>query len=300
MIYITRCGPAGQEIRPTNRTTMSKLIVPIDFSITSADALRFGCYLADLTGYDLEAIHVFDGYDGDPDFTVGRGSARVRGRVRDMLDRFVHVHAGTSAKSIKTREVVGSAIHQLVLQSQREDVAMIVMGGVGTGLSSSVTPVFGSVARSVALQAACPVLLIPQLAGVPDIRKAAIAFDETETLMELSTRFDVLREAFNPHVSVIHVLFQDTRREEHVELSLIKAMFHDTFPHRAVDFDFLPEGDLTERLTNYTKDHHIDLLVVGRQSRNLFTQLLVRSEVGHLLDVSGVPVLVIPLPSEKE
>ncbi|MEO0734178.1 MAG: universal stress protein [Bacteroidota bacterium] len=288
-----------------------KIIVPIDFSITSADALKFGCYLADVTGYDLEAVHVYDGYDGDREFIVMKGSARVRARVKATLDKFVRVHAdamtftgmhgaGDTTPMIKTREVISSAINQLVKQSRREDVALIVMGGVGTGLSSRVTPVFGSVARSVAMRAACPVLLIPQVAGVPDIKKAAIAFNEADALIELSEQTAFLRKALSPKMSFTHVVYPDEAKEERMELDLMEAMMQDAFPeYYDVDFDLLPPGVVTKTLLRYTEDNAIDLLIMGRHPRNFLTRLLTKSEIAEMLGISGAPVLVIPL-SEKD
>ncbi|NJB87199.1 nucleotide-binding universal stress UspA family protein [Lewinella marina] len=286
---------------------MPKIIVPIDFSITSADALRFGCYLSDQTGYELEAVHVYDGYDGEnPQYVIKKGSARIQARVHEMLEKFVRVHAPRRSpagmppeedevRPIRTREVIGSAIQQLVLQSQRDDVALIVMGGVGTGQSSTVTPVFGSVARAVALRASCPVLLIPQLAGVPDIYRAAVAFDGVETLTEISERIAFLREALMPQMAFTHVMFRDPVQEEVMELDLMEAMFLDAFPGYEADFRFLPPGDVNDRILEYAEEEDVDLLIVGRYPRNFFTQMLAGSGVAGLISSSGVPVLVVPL-----
>lgn len=284
---------------------MYKIIVPIDFSITSADALRFGCYLADVTGYDLEAIHIYDGYDGE-EFVVKKGSARVRARVKEMLDKFVRVNADPmtftglkgekgSLPLIKTKEIIGSAINQLVQQSRREDVALIVMGGVGTGLSSRVTPVFGSVARSVAMRSACPVLLIPKIAGVPKIHNAVIAFDEADALVELSKKTEYLRKALSLKMSFTHVCYPNSISEELMELDLLRAMLEKSFPDYDVDFDFLPQGDVTNTLLDYTLERDIDLMIMGRHPQNFLSRLLIKSEIAGLLNVSGSPILVIPL-----
>ncbi|TXF87597.1 universal stress protein [Neolewinella aurantiaca] len=285
---------------------MYKIIVPIDFSVTSADALRFGCQIADSTGYDLEAVHIYDGYDGDQDFVVVKGSARVRARVKDMLEQFVLNHAdpvtftGTrdgngNVPLIKTREIIGSAINELVKQSRREDVALIVMGGVGTGLSSRVSPVFGSVARAVAMRADCPVLLIPKIAGVPAIKSAAIAFDEPDALIQLSAKTGFLRKALSLEMSFAHVMYPESLVEETIENNLMQSILTKAFPDYDVDFKFLPQGDITNVLLDYTLEKEIDLLILGRHSRNFLMRLLLKSEISGLLDVSCAPVLVIPL-----
>ena len=39
---------------------MKNILVPVDFSDTSATALRFGTYLAEVMDLDLRVVHVFD------------------------------------------------------------------------------------------------------------------------------------------------------------------------------------------------------------------------------------------------
>lgn len=285
---------------------MSKIIVPIDFSNTSADALRFGCYLADVTGYKLEAVHVHDGYDGDEAVVIKKGSARVRSRVLERLEKFVVLHAdqmtftGIHADDdtlpfIKCREVVGMAISQLVKLSKREDMSLIVMGGVGSGITSQVTPVFGSVAKGVAKRTECPVLLIPQNAGVPEIAQAAIAFDEVNTLVALSDKTAFLRKALSPKMHFTHVLYRDEVSEEMMELDLMQEMLNNDFPDYAVDFDLLPEGDVTDVLIDYSLGQNVDLLILGRHSRGWLMDLLTGSVIPNIVGSCGIPMLVVPL-----
>jgi len=285
---------------------MFKIIVPIDFSSTSADALRFGCYLADVTGYDLEAVHVHDGYDGEEALVYMKGSARVRSRVRERLEKFVALHAdkmtftGTHLNDdvvpfIKCREVVGKAISQLVKISKKEDSAMIVMGGVGSGIPSEVTPVFGSVAKGVAMRAECPVLLIPQNTGVPKIEQAAIAFDEVRTLVAVSDKTAFLRKALSPKMHFTHVLYQDDVNEEIMELDLLHEMLKNDFPDYAVDFDLLPQGNLTNVLIDYALEQDVDLLVLGRRPIGFIMNLLVKSEIPDIVGACAIPMLIVPL-----
>ncbi|MBC6995121.1 universal stress protein [Neolewinella lacunae] len=288
---------------------MQKIIVPIDFSGTSADALRFGCYLADVTGYDLEAVHIHDGYDGDEAFVIKKGSARIRGRVRERLEKFVaeHTDAQTFTGSlgadgdlpfIKCREEVGSAIAQLVRLGKEEDTALIVMGGVGSGIPSRVTPVFGSVAKGVATQAECPVLLVPQNAGVPQIKQAAIAFDEVRNLVVLSDKTAFLQKGLAPHMRFTHVLYHGESASEVPELNLLREVLRKDFPHYAVDFDLLPPGNVTDTLIDYSLERDIDLLILGRHQRSFFDLLINGSEIPEIIGSCGIPLLIVPLTGE--
>jgi nucleotide-binding universal stress UspA family protein len=215
---------------------------------------------------------------------------------REFVGSFTGVHDDDdNFPFIKSREVVGKAINQLVKLSKKEDTALIVMGGVGSGIPSRVTPVFGSVARGVAMRAACPVLLIPQNAGVPKVTQAAIAFDEVKSLVELSDKTTFLRKGLSPKMHFTHVLYQDPVSEEMMELDLLHEMLNNEFPDYAVDFDLLPEGDVTNVLIDYSLTRDVDLLILGRHSRSFLMNLLVRSEIPDIVGSCGIPMLVVPL-----
>ncbi len=287
--------------------SMKKIIIPTDFSTTSGDALRFGCYLADATGYDLEVVHVHDGYDNDRGLVVMKGSARIRSRVRERVEKFVRQHAdqltyhgmpdgADKQPLIRAREVVGQAVGQLVKLSRGEDTALLVMGGVGSGKENTASLLFGSVAREVAMRAACPVFLIPSNGGVPDIRYAAISFDYAGTLAELSEKTDFLRQAFAPAMHFAHVRYRNPRSEEVLMTELLRKSGDDDFPDYAADYDLLPAtDDVADALFNYTVENKVDLLVLGRYPESFLTRLLFSSKLPDIIDSSGTPLLIIPL-----
>ncbi|NJC25587.1 universal stress protein [Neolewinella antarctica] len=286
---------------------MKKIIVPIDFSDTSANALRYACYLADVTCYDLEAVHAYDGYDEQgTDFIVVRGSAHVHQRIHQRVADFVADNSSVvtlsgipdvtdESPSIVVRDIIGSAVRVLLDQSEREDVAFIVMGGVGSGRDSRVTPVFGSVARAVTQRAKCPVLLIPANAGTPKINVAAIAFDTVTRLEALSSKTKLLRNALALRMHFVHVEHRDDSKERTTEKKLLTNMVAGHFPEYDVEVDILPAGDPSDRLLDYTLERDVDLLILGRRKSNAFLRFFVSSASSVLAGEGGLPMLIVPL-----
>jgi hypothetical protein len=145
------------------------------------------------------------------------------------------------------------------------------------------------------MRAECPVLLIPKIAGIPGISKAAIAFDEVAALSELSEKTAFLRKALSLKVSFTHVAHPDPVSEKHTELDLMHSILNDAFPGYDIDIKILPTGDVTNTLLDYTLERDVDLLIMGRHPRSYLMQLLVKSEISSLLNVSCAPILVVPL-----
>jgi nucleotide-binding universal stress UspA family protein len=286
---------------------MQKIIVPTDFSETSGIALNYASYLADATGYDLEVLHIHDGYSETDRLVEKKGNMEARMQAQRALDQFIRFNVDpatfTGSRDVETDKlplvkssaVVGSPIEAIVAASKEEDVALIVMGGVGTGRVTTISPSFGSVARSVAMQAPCPVFLIPPGYGKPDIRVISISFEKVAPLKQTSDGLVFLRKALKPEMRFVHVEDANASQEAKVELALLNTVMDSDWPGYPVKLDVLTPGPVSLKLTDYTLEENVDLLVLGRRTRGFFKRLFASSDTAPMLSYSAVPVLVIPI-----
>lgn len=286
---------------------MQKIIVPTDFSETSGVALNYASYLADATGYDLEVLHIHDGYGETDRLVEKKGNMEARMTAQRTLDEFIrfNIDPATFTGSrdfvadtlplVKSREIVGSPADAIIAVAKEEDTALVVMGGVGSGRVSTVSPLFGSVARSVAMGAACPVFLIPPGYGKPDIRVVSISFEKVAPLKETCKGMDFLRNALKPTMRFVHVEDSNANEEAKVELDLLNTVLDTTWPGYPVELDVLTSGPVSGKLTDYTLEENVDLLVLGRRKRGFFKRLFISSETAPMLIGSAVPVMVVPI-----
>jgi len=285
---------------------MNKIIVPTDFSPTAAGALRYAYFLAEATGYDLEIIHVHDGYGHLEDARVKKGDLQARMAAQRSIDQFIRfaipavaaVAAGDPEDpdlNISSREVIGSPTSVLLESSRDESTRLIVMGGVGSGSVSTVTPFFGSVARTVAERSECPVLLVPKNYGDPVLKRASIAFDVVRGLKETSKGFDFLRIPLAPAMRLVHVRDFSEKKEARKEIALMEEVLNTEFPGYPVELDLLDPGVTALQLLEYTYDEDIDLLVMGHRKRSLLKRLFIESEVAPVLHHGATPLLMVPI-----
>ncbi len=284
---------------------MNKIVVPTDFSPTAAVALHLASRLAEATGYDLQVVHVHDGYGEGASLVTPRGAMGVRMEKQRKIDQFIRFNVSPKSFSgardletlpvLRSGEVIGIPADKILEISQREDTALMVMGSVGTGARGSRALIFGSVARTVALGGGCPVLLIPR--GMDTVRtdRAAIAFEQTEDLKAIVGRIDFLRAALGLDMHFAHVMEEDADTEARTELALLNEVLDTGFPGYPVQLDLLQSGRITDRLDDYLLKDDIDLLVMGRHHRSLLERLFLRPEVRPLLTECSMPLLVVPI-----
>jgi len=163
------------------KPTITRILVPTDFSTASEAALDFSKTVARSFGASLHLVHVFE----DPVVTVGFTEAyaplppatRVA-LVDDACTQLAHRLSGEERDRYRaTTEVIsGPAAMAIVEYAQDQGIDLIVMGTHGrTGIAHLL---IGSVAERVVRLAPCPVLTVhadrtifkqPQRAYLPEM-----------------------------------------------------------------------------------------------------------------------------------
>lgn len=151
--------------RPTEARvpTLSRILVPVDFSPCSRAALEQAAFLASRLGATLEVLHVWEpsGFVG-PDtlavvpVTAGQpGWEEARASVRREVERILPDGAGAAAVGIR---VEAGAPADTILAAAASGADLVVMGTHGRrGLARLL---LGSVAEAVLRRAPCPVLTV--------------------------------------------------------------------------------------------------------------------------------------------
>lgn len=167
-IVDSTAAASGAEKRP--------ILVPVDFSSSSRNALLFAGQLANCVGAPLLVLHVVHDQNHKPGlYTSNRNRSSIRPMedvAADMLEEFIEdvrrndSHADVLA-SLRTLLVNGLPAQRIEEISVRENAALIIMGTHGrSGLSRLAS---GSVAADVVMRSSVPVTVVKAPpAGKPD------------------------------------------------------------------------------------------------------------------------------------
>ncbi len=141
---------------------INRLLVPIDFSEFSTQALRYGQELCETFGAELHLLHTLEVHvSNTPQFAFGLALPdRFQESTEQVIRRMNELAAGAWAENKKVvRETAhGSPTVEIVNYAKVHDIDIIVIGTHGrTGLSHVL---MGSVAEYVVRQAPCPVLVV--------------------------------------------------------------------------------------------------------------------------------------------
>jgi nucleotide-binding universal stress UspA family protein len=289
---------------------MRNIVVPIDFSKTSKTAIEFGTYLAGLMQLNLRIIHVSDlVLSGEHSLTTPeqkRDEARLEEQLADFVRANVTQEASSAADSgkfvpqVSLSVISGIAASQILSLSEEAATAFIVMGGVGAGAGIHPPGLYGSVATPVALRGACPVILIPKEYRFTNIERLAIAFDDADEIIRISTFSKNIIKALKPEVRYVHVSKANWRKEIENEDDFMDMTWDNDFPGYGYEFDVLAEGDVADQLRQYTKEMRIQLLVLGGKRQGFWRRLFDVHHLKPIIKSSEVPMLVIPFSASED
>lgn len=143
--------------------TSPEILVPIDFSDCSVNALRVAIGMAAPEG-DLTLLHVIDQHFVDDAVAAGLGSSEdIRTRLRDQAEsNFDAALEGveTGAVNLERMIVVGLPFVEILKITRDLDLPMIVMGIRGRSTPAE-EMLFGSTAEKVLRGSHVPVLCVP-------------------------------------------------------------------------------------------------------------------------------------------
>jgi len=139
--------------------TLERILVPVDFSDCSLDALEYAVVVAQQAGASLMLLHVLEPVSYGLDFTLGH--SRTREQVRETwTKRLEELTSSLMVTQVPVESQLrgGHPADSILDSAQTLPCDLIVMGTHGRrGISHTIS---GSVAEAVLRKALCPVLTV--------------------------------------------------------------------------------------------------------------------------------------------
>lgn len=158
-------GPAGSAAGdagalPPGPLRLREILVPIDFSDCSRQALRYALALARRFGASITLMYVIDFYlagetEGRLDYAGLARDLRIRGS--EQLIRLIHQDVGTDLL-VDTLVRQGRPWKEITEAARERNTDLIILGTHGR--ADVARTVFGSTAERVVRHAPCPVLVV--------------------------------------------------------------------------------------------------------------------------------------------
>jgi nucleotide-binding universal stress UspA family protein len=266
---------------------MKTIVVPVDFSEQSIEALRYSIQIANKFGSTIHIVNGIDDAAATSIYTDVRNMAKsvAQRKIDDLIEEEQHLLV--NGASFESGLLRGETINAVCDYAADSEASLIVMGTQG---ASGLKEIFiGSVAQGVINTSKCPVLVIPANTKVVAPVKIALSLDD----QELSSKNVVqpvkdIVKAFGAKLEVFHYnkSFVTTDVDPQIDhyLDDVEFSFHEQYSD---------ESDITKVIDEFVKEEEIDILTMIRRKRSFWDKLFHSSVTSKEVFHSKIPVLIL-------
>ncbi len=268
---------------------MRNILVPIDFSENSRNALNYAIHLANVLDADIHLSHIFHVPNKVGTFVATQEKMRASAK-KELLEwadtHKEHLKDNLDLKCHILKDNVAKGIAHL---GRKYKADLIIMGT--KGISNLKNAIWGSIASNVIRQTSIPVLAIPQYYNEFKFDHILFAidnptFDHKKTLgplLEIKKRTRAKVTSFN---MAVPITIPHNGKEDYLTTSdLIENLsddYHQSFDH-----------NLKKSIVQYSLKNNVDLICMMRKDRGFFIDLMHSSETQKVIFDTPVPLLIL-------
>lgn len=262
---------------------MNKLLVPVDFSDTSLNALQYAIHLFGRSNTEITVLHTYDASSGafrmkSIDSILERDA---QSEIASLLQKMTEKEPGIVLKSKILKSDAVSAITSLGNSGVYD---FIVMGTKG---ASGLKEVFiGSVAGGVIAKTKAPVLVVPGNFKYRPLQEIIFAISglpfSSSSVVEPLIKLASMQSS---EVNILHI--SDDKKPD---LEPVVNTIEDLNPSVTYAFG---TGDINQRLNDYLQKHGAGLLCLVRGKKDFFSRIFGESVTLKQTFNSHVPLLIL-------
>ena len=275
-----------------------KILVPIDFSSCSEDALAYAIHFAARTKATIHLLNVtvvkIDNTENPyiAEMAIEENIEAARKLLNMSLEKVKNNLSQTieTFPQIETIVEIGSASSMISEIAEHNQCDFIIMGTQGENRRTN--KLFGSTASSVVENAPCPLIIIPRRASF----QPSIIMGYASNLIN-SDPFEIWRatKLIDPiQPVVIHCIhFRKTQKYATNRLDEFKAFFAEKAPDTNINFYSIKTKDKKADLNRFIAKYNINLMVMYRPSRSFWRSLFGLSFTKEMSMYTKVPLLIL-------
>jgi len=271
---------------------MNLILVPIDFSADSINALEHGIKFANTVGANLRMIHIVN-YKTFETPSFFRDLNEFNGKtVKDFLNLILYRYQRKLKKHLDYVISEGTVYNEISKQASEDNADFIIMGTHGTSGNDSYK--IGSNAFKVVTNTPCPVVTIRNGFIRQKLTKIVLPIDSSKHTRRKITATAEIAKIYNAEVHVIGVTETSIK-------DIIQKV--DSWMNQTVDylnqkkiknkFLMIQGNDITEMTIDYAKSVNADLISIMTDQGEHPVSLLLGPYAQHMVNNSPIPVLTI-------
>ena len=271
---------------------MKNILVPIDFSEASFNAMHYAAFLANAFSANLIVLHAYTGTQGF-DETLDNQVYDSIEELDEANEQFLknEINGVIRNFTVKAEGIIskGNAAEVIKEIAEQRQASLIVMGMKGKGESNSI---FGSTTNTMISKVEMPLLVVPQHAPYQSLHTITIASDFQDE--KLPASYDLLTSLADKFNAVVQILNIRKRKEELSEKIISDkhgaAQLWEKYAH---SFNIIEADDIEEGINKFLHSKPTDMLVMIARKKSFLDRILGVSHTKSMTHQVEVPLLIL-------
>lgn len=266
-----------------------KIIIPVDFSDNSINALDFALALAGKKDGEIILVHVIEAVF---DF-ASQASVALESMHRDAESLMQKTLDKYQDHKLKFTTIIkeGTASISVARIAREINATLIVMGT--QGLSGIKVSLIGSTTINLIRESSVPVLVVPTESNASEIRKVALALEFANHEEKFINWVIEMSKRWERGIEFVHVQTAADFEEE-PGVKKLEDFIASHHPDLPVKIHTFYAKTPVEGLDQFLEENEKVILVMCHEHKNLWEQVLSRSQTIQMVFHSKVPLLVMP------
>jgi nucleotide-binding universal stress UspA family protein len=272
---------------------MKHVLVPVDFSEDSVNALDMAVHYANQMDYNVRLLHVIkDAVFYQRNFALSNLVDIKNERVIQNLKKIISQYEPKVKNEIDFRIRSGKVYNEIANQAKYGEAELIVIGTHGTSGFEELW--LGSNAYKVVNNSPCPVLSVRNSYRRHQINRIVLPIDDTPETRQKVPYTARIAKQFNAIVFILQVTEtkKDAVRERINEYANQVSKF---FENNEIDFEneFIHGNNLTDMTIDYALRKDADLISIMTEQSESTKNIWLGPYAQQMVNHSPVPVLSI-------
>ncbi|MBS1646007.1 MAG: universal stress protein [Bacteroidetes bacterium] len=282
-----------------NKVKTSKILIPVDFSKTSLNAIKYAAFMAQFTKGELMLIHVQNKSDLLDIIMPAVNLKDVSVITKYLSDKLEKIAADIKSRygiKVSTNVSTGHITSEIVALADEYKATLVVMGTHGKDSKNGFF--LGSNAYRVLSQAEIPVMTVQTAAEKLGFSTIVLPIDSSRNSRQKVNAAIDFANTFHAKLQVIGLLQKGNEGEKNYEynmkviLSQIKALADKKNVGCVTTLQFTDSR--SKATLNFAKKVKADLIISMTDQSAEFSSIVLGDYIHQLTNYSKIPVLCIP------
>lgn len=282
---------------------MKKILVPIDFSEVSKNALTYAVKLAAHTQAKVMAVHAYLPTIPEPYLVAAFQDDILENQEKLAVKYFEDIRQSLPEEVLELIDLqfdieLGGPIETILNMVQTQQPDLVVMGmRSGNPIAKKL---LGSTTVAMIQRVNVPVLVIPAEASFQPLSHLTFASDLEEGDLKIIEEVTEMFHSWTPALQCVHVQATQPPIEEQLRVRRLRKACEEHQGISSVEVLTVTNDDVSQGILSLVTKRHSDMIVLRTHLRGFWGRVLHTSVSRDLSRKTMIPLLIFPISAEEK